>query len=354
VDENFYSLQGPLDALPAGGQIRAGDFQGFAEFVRRRGGDPRSILERHGVDPSTIADPDSHIDCKSFVEVFEYCGRFFEDPLFGLRLARLQEPDVLGCVIALCRAAPTFRDAMRCYIDYLPVVHSPGTEMELVEGEEIAELRYMAQPGIGIHDQSNFHGVLLTMKLLQQIGGRDFQPSYVTLTVAARRKDTAEIEDSLGCKFRRASSNSIAFPARALGRPIANANRLLYRLLSGYLDRVKAAGRVTIVERVEDYVRGSLSSGSCSIDHCARKLGISERSLQLHMSEHGVRFSEVLQQQRIKLAQGYLKQEELSLDEVACLLGYSEQSSFGRAFRRWTGATPQGYRTGELRAAGQH
>lgn len=346
MDQNFfYSLPGPLDVLPATGQIRAGDFQGFPEFVRRRGGDPRSILERHGIDPSTIADPDSHVDCKSFVETFEYCGTFFEDPLFGLRLARIQEPDVLGCVTALCRAAPTIREAICSFIDYISVAHSPGTALELVETDDMAELRYVARADIGLHDQSNYHGVLLTMKLLRQIGGRDFRPSYVTLTVAARRKDVSEIEDALGCRFRRASSNAIAFPARVLGQPVKNPNKLLFRLLSGYLDRVKAASRTTVVERVEDYVRGSLPSGSCSIERCARKLGMSERCLQLHMNEHGVRFANVLQQQRVKLAKGYLEQEDLSLDEVAYLLGYSEQSSFGRAFRRWTGSTPQSYRT---------
>lgn len=355
VDENFfYSLQGPLEALPVRGQIRAGNFQGFPEFVRRRGGDPRAILERHGMDPGTIADPDAHIDCKAFVDVFEYCGTFFDDPLFGLRLARLQEPDVLGCVIALCRAAPTFREAIRCFIDYIPVAHAPGAAMELVEGDEIAELRYPALTGIGFHDQSNYQGVQLAIKLLRQIGGRDFQPSYVTLTVAARRKDVCEIEDNLGCKFRRASSNAIAFPTRALARPVANPNRLLFRLLSGYLDRVKAAARTTIVQRVEDYVRGSLASGSCSIERCAKKLGTTERSLQLHMNEHGVKFSDVLQRERVKLAKSYLKQEELSLDDVAYLLGYAEQSSFGRAFRRWTGSTPQKYRGGQQAGPAGH
>src|SRR5262249_49578235 len=141
VDQSaFYSLQGPLDALPTAEQIRAGNFQGFPEFVRRRGGNPRSILERFGMDPGTIADPDAHINCKAFVEVFEYCSEHFEEPLFGLRLGRLQDPDVLGCVTALCRAASTFREGIRCFIDYIPVVHSPGAMMELVEGEDIAEL----------------------------------------------------------------------------------------------------------------------------------------------------------------------------------------------------------------------
>jgi AraC-like DNA-binding protein len=136
----------------------------------------------------------------------------------------------------------------------------------------------------------------------------------------------------------------VAFPARALDRPVVNSNRLLFRLLIGYLNQVKTAARTTIVERVQDYLRGSLPSGECSIEHCARKLGIATRTLQLHLSEQEVRFSDILQRERIKLAMTYLRQEDLSLDEVAYSLGYSEQSSFGRAFRHWTGSTPQSYR----------
>jgi AraC-like DNA-binding protein len=116
-------------------------------------------------------------------------------------------------------------------------------------------------------------------------------------------------------------------------------------LLSGYLDRVKVASRTTLVQRVEDYIRGALPSGTCTIGRCAKRLGLSERTLQAHLSERGVRFCEVLEQQRIKLAKAYLEQLEPTLDEIAFRLGYSEQSAFGRAFRRWTGSTPQKYQT---------
>jgi len=118
----------------------------------------------------------------------------------------------------------------------------------------------------------------------------------------------------------------------------------LGKQLSGYLDRVKAVSRTTVVERVEDYIRGSLPSGSCSIEHCAKKLGTSVRTLQADLSERGLRFSDILEEQRIHLASNYLGQDQLTLDEVAVLLGYSEQSSFGRAFKRWTGSTPQQFR----------
>ena len=341
----FYSLEGPLDATPSERQMRAANFGGFADLVRSLGGDPRGILERHGMDPRTIRDPDHYIDCKSLVDVFEYCSTLFDEPLFGLRLAQIQEPDVFGCVAALCRAAPTFRDAVECLIDYIPVAHSPATMLELVEGKQTVELRWSVRMDIGSNNQANYQAVLLDTKLLQQLGGRAFRPSYINLVVEARGKDIAEIEDSVGCPFHSgAATNAIAFPAGMLGRPVASANRLLFRLLGGYLDRVKASSRTTIVEQVEDYVRGSLPSGNCSIERCAKKLGMSVRTLQSHLSDSGVRFSDILESQRIEFAKTYLEQGHLALDEVAILLGYSEQSSFGRAFKRWTGSTPQSYR----------
>ena len=63
----------------------------------------------------------------------------FNHPLFGLQLAQAQEADVYGCVTALCRAAASVRESVAGFIDYLPVVHSPVSIMELVEGSETAE-----------------------------------------------------------------------------------------------------------------------------------------------------------------------------------------------------------------------
>jgi AraC-like DNA-binding protein len=143
----------------------------------------------------------------------------------------------------------------------------------------------------------------------------------------------------------RAATNAIGFPTQALDQPIGSANRTLSRLIGGYLSRVKAASRTTLVERVQDYVRGALPSGNCSVERCAEKLGVSVRTLQSRLTRSDLRFSDILEEQRIELAKEYLRQEQMSLDEVAVLLGYSEQTSFGRAFKRWTGSTPQRFRS---------
>jgi len=158
----------------------------------------------------------------------------------------------------------------------------------------------------------------------------------------------------VGCPFHgKATVNAIAFPTAVLDQPVASANRLLFRLLGGYLDRVKAASRTTIVERVEDYVRGSLASGNCSIEHCAKKLGTPVRTLQSYLSDCDVKFSDILERQRMELAKNYLEQDKLPSTRWRFCWGIPNSPSFGRAFKRWTGSTPQRFRAIQGLRAGQ-
>lgn len=344
-DNYFYSLDGPLDSTPGGRQMRVANLAGLPGLVRSRGGDPRSLLERHEIDPLLIRDPELFIDCQSVVELLEDCSSALRDPYFGLDLAELQDPEVFGCVTALCRAAPTVRSSVNCFIDYIPVTHSPDTLIELVETDDIAEIRWEVGTDLGCNDQANYQAALLNIKLLREVGGPRFRPAYVNLAVDTRGTHLNELEQRLGCAFNRTRDhNAIAFPASVLDQPVRSANRLLFKLLGGYLEQVRAASRSSVAEQVEDFVRGSLSTGQCSIERCARKLDLPVRTLQAQLAEAGLKFSDIHERLRLEAARTYLRRGELSLDEVAEILGYSEQSSFGRAFKRWTGQTPRQYR----------
>jgi len=344
-DSSFYSLDGPLDSIPASHQMRSGNLAGFPDLVRSLGANPLPLLERHDIDPQVIRDPDHFIDCKSVVELFEYSSASLNAPLFGLQLAQIQDPEVFGCVTTLCRAAPRVRDSITCFIEYIPVVHSPDAVIELVERDEIAELRWSVGADLGTNHQANYKAALLNLKLLRMVGGQAFRPSYVNLAVDPRDRDIVEVQRLLGSPFNKTrGENAIGFPASMLDQRVTTANRLVFNLLGGYLQQVKEASRTTIAQRVEDYIRGALSSGNCSIENCAAKLAICVRTLQLQLSDSGLNFSDILEQQRFELAKNYLEQQRLGLDDVACMLGYAEQSSFGRAFKRWTGLTPRQYR----------
>ena len=84
------------------------------------------------------------------------------------------------------------------------------------------------------------------------------------------------------------------------------------------------------------------------MDAVARELAVSTRTLQRRLSDEGTTFQTVLGETRESLAKQYLAHSALSTGEIAFLLGYEEPNSFYRAFRGWTGETPDRVRAGAL------
>ncbi len=336
---------GQFAVLPAQGTLRAGYLSGLKSLVRNLGGDLRDVLEQQELDPFTFDDPDNNIECIAAVNLLEYCSSLLEDRLFGLHLAEQQVPDAYGCVVALARAATDMRQALQCLVDYTPMSTSPECEMELVTAKDTVELRWRTHIGFGDCQQVNYHGLLLTMKTLQMLGGPQFRPRYASLTFPVSRNEKLLLQDKLGCRINsKADANAIAFSSDILDLPITTSNRTLYAMLENSLVQLNAATKASFVEQVEACVRRELGTGSCSVDSCAEKLGTSTRTLQKRLTRIGVKFSDIIQSERIKLAKQALLWGDATLDEISYQLGYSEQTSFGRAFKRSTGLTPNAYR----------
>jgi AraC-like DNA-binding protein len=87
-----------------------------------------------------------------------------------------------------------------------------------------------------------------------------------------------------------------------------------------------------------------LNAGHPSLERVAEHLGLSARTLQRKLQDLGTTHNELVDQIRHELATRYLAEKEMAICEVAYLLGFSEPSSFHRAFKRWTGTTPKDYR----------
>ncbi len=351
VENTFVlNVDGAFDVLPVHGTLRTGYLHGLLDLVRSRGCDPRKVLERHEIDSRTFEDPDQRIACAAAVNLMESCSSLLRDPLFGMRLAERQDPEVFGCAMTLARVAPSLRLALQSLIDYMSISASPEGDMELVMGREIAELRWWTDTGLGESEQVNYQGLLLIMKTLQMLAGPRFRPSYATLTFKIARSVHQPIQERLGCRVSgNAGAHAIAFPVDILDRPIATSNKTLFSLLGGYLSQLRTSSRSGFVEQVQSYVRRALASGNCSVNGCADKLGTSSRTLQKRLTRMDVKFSNIVQAERIKLAKHALLHGVCTLDEIALQLGYSEQTSFGRAFKRSTGMTPQAFRLTEDR-----
>ena len=99
-----------------------------------------------------------------------------------------------------------------------------------------------------------------------------------------------------------------------------------------------------IIQRVKVAIIDQLPSGNVTEDTVAEAIFISKRSLQRKLNEKGTTFKTILTDVRQDLALKYIHDRKLTLTEISFMLGFSEMSSFSRAFKRWTGESPKEFR----------
>ena len=135
------------------------------------------------------------------------------------------------------------------------------------------------------------------------------------------------------------------WPASLMSRPLEGAHPALAQhneqILSGYLARLD---KDNIVAQLKALLPDCLPHGEPPQTQVAQRLHVSTRTLQRRLQEQGTRFSEVLDQVRHELALSYLAQPHYTVNEVAFLLGFADNSNFTRAFKRWTGQSPSQHR----------
>ena len=105
----------------------------------------------------------------------------------------------------------------------------------------------------------------------------------------------------------------------------------------------------TDIQTVERAVRCASRTTCSSLTGVAEEIGMSPRSLQRLLMEQGTTFSQLLDSSRRQRAVQLLVKEDLSMSEIALMLGYSDPSNFGRAVRKWTGQSPRRWRESLLR-----
>ena len=148
-----------------------------------------------------------------------------------------------------------------------------------------------------------------------------------------------------------AERNAIAIRSDMLDLPTRLGDAAVSRFLTEHLDA--ELGAMTSPDSLEralaEHLSEALSNGIPRASNVARALGMSERTLYRRLAESGQTYQEVLEDTQRSLAERLLSQPAFSIPDIAFLTGFSEQSSFNRAFKRWVGQTPGAYR----RAASQ-
>jgi AraC-like DNA-binding protein len=182
--------------------------------------------------------------------------------------------------------------------------------------------------------------------LIRCIVEPDWMPVEVHFEHAAPR-DVAELERVFGrtLHFQQAT-NGLVLRRELLDRIVRGADSRLYPILEQHirnmLRQLPPADDFMLSVRHE--VAKSLAVGNAHVDYLARQLGLGSRTLQRRLNEYGASYRSVLEDVRRELALRYLAESDISVTEVAFLLGYHDTSAFIRAFRRWTGVSPLAHR----------
>lgn len=107
---------------------------------------------------------------------------------------------------------------------------------------------------------------------------------------------------------------------------------------------IKSLNEYTLITRVRKSIVEHLPSGLANIEKVASGLNMSTRTLQRMLQQEETSFITILNESRMELALQYVNDPKMDMTEIAFLLGFSEQSSFSRSFKRWTGKSPVLYR----------
>ena len=193
---------------------------------------------------------------------------------------------------------------------------------------------------------SNEATLASAVSLSRQVSPVPVVPIEVTLKhVAPNSLDAHEVY--FGCPVRfEAEFDALLLSHETLDAPNILGDEGITQFIVSHLDAELAGIKddTSLERKTKDAIARALSEGLPKMADIARSLGLSARSFHRRLAEYGVTFQTLTDETRRELALGMLRDNRYTLSEIAFLTGFSEQSAFTRAFKRWMGQTPANYR----------
>ncbi|MEQ8927388.1 MAG: AraC family transcriptional regulator ligand-binding domain-containing protein [Fulvivirga sp.] len=194
---------------------------------------------------------------------------------------------------------------------------------------------------------SNEATLSATVVVLQAITETDILPVQVAFKHKAP-SDLASYNKAFQCELLFEQPHYyIAYKTKDLELRTAKADESINKFL---VERVKEetegieADLIQFTKDIERLIQEALPSGIPSVGHIAEHIGMSNRTLTRRLAEHGVTFRDLIKKTQENIAKDLLTNSNRSIAEIAFETGFSEQSAFNRAFKRWAHQSPLEFR----------
>jgi AraC-like DNA-binding protein len=248
----------------------------------------------------------------------------------------------------IARNAHTLLAGLEAIARYL-YVHSPALRLTLAPHTAESDPRFtyeLTERGLPYVLQGYELSMAIVVRIIRLLGGPEARPSAISF-MHERLGSDAAYRDALGGPVRfRQRWCGFELPPPLADRRIESADPETRRIAAKYLESQYPPRTALLSERVAELTRRLLSTGQCSAETISDQLGMHPRALQRRLATEGVRCQDLIDRGRRDQAARYLADARLHLNQIAGLLGYSEQSTLNRSCRCWFGKTPRQYRAG--------
>jgi len=284
---------------------------------------------------------DSRIPLESQDALWEGLCAASTDPLLGLRLGSALQVGHLDMVGALLMSCETFGEALEALLEYYPII-AEGSEFALRREDGQAVLTY--RPSYQVRRAERVEAVLASLVHLSAwITGGHVRPVALQMRHAARGPEDRYRELLGQLPAFAADDDALTFAEVDLAVPLIQANAPMREHLRPLADaQLQRLGTQSLAAQVQAVLREHPRWGK---ERIAERLGLSGRHLNRRLAEEGGNFK-LLREQVLHAMAEQLLRSPARLAEVAERLGFSDESAFAKAFRRWSGMTPGQFRQG--------
>lgn len=328
----------------SGGTVLTVSSRALVDACANLGVDVDALLDAVGIDRGLLEDPDGRIPTERVRALWRRAHDLAGDPNLALHAVEALPFGAYRVIDFMASSAATVGEAFRKVSDYFPLIN---TTVALPVTVAEAEVSFAIVPTPGspavARPYAEYTLAACYLRIRNAVG--DFAPLRVEFPHEAPA-DPSEHERVFRAPVRfRCERPRLVLSRKTWDRPNARPNPGLCAVLEDHAKRLLSeVPHGGFAEEIRKTTLAQLRGGTPTLEHVARTLGMSGRTLQRRLREDGTSFADLLDELRRGMAQAYLADPRVSISEVSYLLGFSEQSAFQRAFKRWTGQTPLAFR----------
>lgn len=325
-------------------ELRIGATMGLPAVLKGLGVDPATILAEAGFDIALFDNPENMISFRERGRMLAHCVARTGCQHLGLLVGQHAGLHSLGMTGLLAKYSPDVGTALRNLTNFMHL-HVRGAVTSLTVDGSSAMVSYLvSQSHTQANDQVGDGSVAATFNILRSLCGPLWRPSKV-LFAHRQPEDVTPFQRLFHAPLEfDAGQNAVIFPVNWLNHSLAQTDPEVLGMLRQQVEALEDRYGNDFPGKVRRVLQAAVMTGQANADHIATMFSMHNRTLRRHLQKFGTNFEELLEEIRYQTARQMLEDSRMTVSQIASALGYSDASSFTRAFRRWSGFTPARWR----------